>query len=65
MNTDWHCEDDPCLMSNAVVEGVNRGGSSWRAYNYPEFRNKKLKEGLIYKLGKYFKNVHNAFYPDS
>ncbi|KPJ00735.1 Tubulointerstitial nephritis antigen [Papilio xuthus] len=53
MNTDWHCEDDPCLMSSSVVEGVNRGGSSWRAYNYPEFRNKKLKEGLIYKLGTF------------
>ncbi|CAH2057384.1 unnamed protein product, partial [Iphiclides podalirius] len=53
MKTDWRCDNDPCLMSDTVVDGVNYGGSSWRAYNYPEFRSKKLKDGLVYKLGTF------------
>ncbi|CAH0717960.1 unnamed protein product, partial [Brenthis ino] len=46
----WSCETDTCLLSQQVVQEVNRG-ASWRAYNYTQFYGKKLKDGLIYKLG--------------
>ncbi|CAG9570636.1 unnamed protein product [Danaus chrysippus] len=46
----WSCEHDACIMSDDVIYGVNRG-NSWRAYNYTQFYGKKLKDGIIYKLG--------------
>ncbi|XP_047540436.1 tubulointerstitial nephritis antigen [Vanessa atalanta] len=46
----WSCENDPCIMDSDVIFGVNRG-SSWRAYNYTQFYGRKLKDGLVFKLG--------------
>lgn len=47
----WRCDDDPCLMSDNVVEGVNSRPNSWRATTYQPFLGKKLSDGIIYKLG--------------
>lgn len=46
----WSCENDPCILSQDVVNRVNRG-ATWRASNYTQFQDKKLKDGLVYKLG--------------
>lgn len=47
------CDADPCIISDDVIYGVNQPGNSWRAYNYSQFAGKKLKDGLIYKLGTF------------
>ncbi|XP_023937157.1 uncharacterized peptidase C1-like protein F26E4.3 [Bicyclus anynana] len=49
----FKCETDPCIMSEQVYRGVNSGRSTWRATNYTQFYGKKLKDGLIYKLGTF------------
>lgn len=49
----WECEKDECIINQNVIDGVRRGGS-WRPDNYIQFAGKKLKDGLIYKLGKTF-----------
>nr|XP_021190827.2 uncharacterized peptidase C1-like protein F26E4.3 [Helicoverpa armigera] len=48
---DWECDQDPCLMSDEVIRNVRQAGLGWRATNYTQFYGKKLKDGLIYKLG--------------
>ncbi|XP_026318251.1 uncharacterized peptidase C1-like protein F26E4.3 [Hyposmocoma kahamanoa] len=48
---DWYCDNDLCLMSDEVILGINRGGHGWRADNYTQYSDKKLKDGLIYQLG--------------
>ncbi|XP_022123584.2 tubulointerstitial nephritis antigen-like [Pieris rapae] len=53
MTTDWKCDSDVCLISDDVVFGVNQPGMTWRASNYSQFFGKKLKDGLIYKLGTF------------
>ncbi|KAJ8710861.1 hypothetical protein PYW08_009376 [Mythimna loreyi] len=45
------CDKDPCLLSDDVLRNVNQNRLGWRAENYTQFRGKKLKDGLIYKLG--------------
>ncbi|KAI5641284.1 papain family cysteine protease domain-containing protein [Phthorimaea operculella] len=47
---DWECSREECMMSDEVVNMVNQG-EPWRATSYPAFENKKLKDGLVYKLG--------------
>ncbi|CAH0596893.1 unnamed protein product [Chrysodeixis includens] len=47
----WQCDRDPCIMSEDVLRGVSQSRLGWRAANYSQFHGKKLKDGLIYKLG--------------
>ncbi|XP_026750376.2 uncharacterized peptidase C1-like protein F26E4.3 isoform X1 [Galleria mellonella] len=49
----WSCEQDVCLISEDVINGVNYGNEKWRAANYSEFYGKKLKDGIKYKLGTF------------
>ncbi|XP_045761925.1 uncharacterized peptidase C1-like protein F26E4.3 [Maniola jurtina] len=50
--TAFECETDPCIMSEEVLRGVASDSySTWRPYNYTQFYGKKLKDGLVYKLG--------------
>ncbi|KAJ2940884.1 hypothetical protein O0L34_g10144 [Tuta absoluta] len=50
----WSCDQDPCLVSEEVIHGVNGGyGTTWRAANYSKFAGRKLKEGLRYRLGTF------------
>uniref|UniRef100_A0A1E1WH51 SMB domain-containing protein n=1 Tax=Pectinophora gossypiella TaxID=13191 RepID=A0A1E1WH51_PECGO len=48
---DWICEYDVCMISDDVIYGVNQGGETWRAANYTKYLDKKLKDGLVYRLG--------------
>ncbi|XP_049880049.1 tubulointerstitial nephritis antigen-like [Pectinophora gossypiella] len=48
--TVWSCEQDDCIIDDEIITLVNQG-SSWRAANYTQFYSKKLKEGIVYKLG--------------
>ncbi|CAH2097851.1 unnamed protein product [Euphydryas editha] len=48
---DWSCENDPCMVDQDVLNSVNYGSTTWRAANYTQFQGKKLRDGLIYKLG--------------
>ncbi|XP_026318289.1 uncharacterized peptidase C1-like protein F26E4.3 [Hyposmocoma kahamanoa] len=50
-NMDWICSSDPCIIDERILDEVNRGFTTWKAANYSEFYNKKLKDGIIYKLG--------------
>ncbi|XP_028029511.1 uncharacterized peptidase C1-like protein F26E4.3 [Bombyx mandarina] len=56
-NAYWSCTQDTCMMSEDLVNDVNQQGTTWRATTYPEFNEKKLKDGLIYKLGTFPLNV--------
>ncbi|KAJ2940882.1 hypothetical protein O0L34_g10143 [Tuta absoluta] len=47
---DWECPREECMMSDEVVHMVNQG-EPWTAASYPAFASKKLKDGLVYKLG--------------
>ncbi|XP_026728069.1 uncharacterized peptidase C1-like protein F26E4.3 [Trichoplusia ni] len=47
----WQCDQDPCIMSEDVLHGMRQSRFGWRAANYSQFHGKKLKDGLIYKLG--------------
>lgn len=49
--SEWKCDEDPCMISDEVLRNVRAAGLSWRAANYSQFQGKKLKDGLIYKLG--------------
>ncbi|XP_060807273.1 uncharacterized peptidase C1-like protein F26E4.3 [Amyelois transitella] len=50
-NTTWRCDNDECLMDDHLVSEVNYRQNKWRARRYSEFEGKKLKDGIIYKLG--------------
>ncbi|CAB3254975.1 unnamed protein product [Arctia plantaginis] len=50
----WQCSRDPCIIDDDVISYVNRDYRlGWRASNYSQFYNKKLKDGLIFKLGTF------------
>lgn len=51
---DQECRNHRCLIQNEIIKQVNNDGNwGWQASNYRQFSEKKLKDGLIYKLGKY------------
>lgn len=49
------CESDTCLSEENVVNFVNLEAANlgWKATNYSEFWGRKLKDGLIYRLGTF------------
>ncbi|XP_063833591.1 tubulointerstitial nephritis antigen-like [Ostrinia nubilalis] len=48
---EWDCETDECVLNEEVIRILNRPGYSWRSANYSQFRQYKLKDALVYKLG--------------
>jgi hypothetical protein len=44
-------------MNRDVIENVDSNINGWRATNYTEFYGKKLKDALVYKLGKYLSEL--------
>lgn len=52
--TSWRCDRDPCIIDDDIIRRVNGDHRiGWRAYNYTQFYGKKLKDGLVYKLGTF------------
>ena len=49
------CEEDVCLSDEQTISDINRNTSilGWEAQNYTEFYGRKLKDGLIYRLGTF------------
>ncbi|CAB3246535.1 unnamed protein product [Arctia plantaginis] len=51
---DDRCSNHRCLIQDEIIKQVNNDRSlKWRASNYSQFSNKKLKDGLVYKLGTF------------
>lgn len=49
------CEEDACLSDDKTIFDINsnRRTLGWEAQNYTEFYGRKLKDGLIYRLGTF------------
>lgn len=49
------CEEDACLSDEKAISDINSNSRilGWKAQNYTEFYGRKLKEGLIYRLGTF------------
>jgi hypothetical protein len=49
------CENDVCLSEDETIKEINRNGINlgWKAQNYSEFYGRKLRDGLIYRLGTF------------
>lgn len=49
------CEEDACLSDDKAIAEINNHAKilGWEAHNYTEFYGRKLKDGLIYRLGTF------------
>ncbi|XP_037784524.1 uncharacterized peptidase C1-like protein F26E4.3 isoform X2 [Penaeus monodon] len=49
------CEDDPCMVDEALIREVNQGSRryGWRAANYTQFWGRKASDGLRMRTGTF------------